>query len=138
MVDRTVESDGIFGDHRTDAVLAAATVEVAASKAWLHDTVSLTVHLLQGMDSIWNIQLASAARVIDQDHNRDSIFVRCRDKSWSLFRIVAVELDQLCSLPELTTQVVHHSILLVHEISTSSPVVYLLLLLVLVSHQFSL
>ena len=45
MVYRAVESDGVFGDHRADSVLAATTVEVAASVPWLHDAIRLSVYL---------------------------------------------------------------------------------------------
>lgn len=76
VVDGAVESNGVLGDHRTDSVLAAATVPVAASISWLHDAVSLSVYLLQSVHTVGNVDLAITGGVIDEDHNRNTTWVR--------------------------------------------------------------
>ena len=80
----------------------------------------LSAALLKDMHACGDVHLAvAAARVVDDDHQRDSLIVVLRDESGALLGIVSVNLNEMrlgseCSLHRILERVSDLKPLLLH------------------------
>lgn len=92
-------SNSVFGNHDADLLVVA----IEHTAAWVHDAVVLSEVLLHGVHSVWNIDLAIATFLVFNDsHDWNSLMMCLRDFSWGVFRIVAIDQDQVGSCLEFT------------------------------------
>ena len=119
-----LESNSVLCYHNSNL----SVWQIAASVSWFHNSLIGTPFLFKREHTIWDVKFAIATTwlIYNNCHNWCTIFVIIRKKSWCLFWIWAINLNQMSLWSESTLNCIIQWISVLLLLYCTEPILLLL------------